>query len=778
MHAHPSSSSPFVGYTDTEEIGRTSKTLVYRARVQSSSETRVLKVLARNKPTGDELAQFRHEYRLIHGPTLAGVIHAYSLERNAGFWVMSLEDIGGSSLDRLSRHHLPPPRDIWSLLIEVAEILVRLHQNRLIHKDISPGNIVWNRHSGAVQIIDFGIATALSCEQTFAVSPERIEGTLAYISPEQTGRMNRPVDYRSDYYALGASFYHLLTGHRPFTADDSFELIHSHIARAPLPPHEVSERIPVMASRIILKLMAKEAEGRYQSGRSLIGDLRACYDAWNSQTLFDLGVGDRAPQLQVPGKLYGREQEMARIHEAFERTVTGNSQLVFIRGGAGMGKSALVHEMQKPLTEHRGIFAVGKFEQFEHDVSYQPLLNAFGEVIRAILTGADDEVAGWRERLCAVVGDNGRLLTEFIPESEALLGIQPELPELAPAEAHHRLQHVLQELASELARGDRPVVMFFDDLQWADASSLALIETLSVREDQSLLVICAYRDDEVDESHPLIAMLVRLRKLSSPPVELSPAPLDRATVAQMLSDTLQAEPDQVADLAELCARKSEGNPFFLLRFLQYVYEKGLLRFDPSDAIWRWDMVELARAPIANDVIELLVEQIGQLSPSCITVLGWAACLGSPFSLHLLAEAQQQRPAQVGLILEEALDKGFLLPLSMDYKLIAEDIDYAPDVRYCFVHDRVRQAAYEMIDRTARERRQLRIGRLLDARGGDDLLFEVTGHLLAARALITDRDEQLRLAERCERAGCRALTAASAQTARHLFTCAIELFGDA
>ena len=525
------------GYNLTETLYESDRSLVFRGYRLADNRPVVVKALSARYPAPETIAKFKREYELLQKlRPLEGVIEAYSLEKHDYGLAIILEDFGGLSLARARAGRPLPLGEFLPLAIKIAGSLGQIHRQNVIHKDINPSNIIFNPRSGQVKLIDFGLATVLSREESALRSPETLQGTLAYMSPEQTGRMNRALDYRADFYSLGVTFYELLTGELPFPgSDDAMALVHQHLARHPLPPHQLNPALPPVISDIILKLMAKTAEDRYQSAGGLKADLEICLAHWErGERLepFTLGRRDAPDRFYLPQKLYGREEALAALLAAFERVSapplngkTGGAEMMLVAGQTGVGKSALIHEIHKPLAQERGYFIAGKFDQFQRNIPYAALIQTFQDLTRQLLTETDAQIATWKEKLLAALGPNGRVIGEVIPEVELIMGPQPSAPELPPAEARNRFNLVFQSFISVFARPEHPLVLFLDDLQWADLASLKLLQLfMSDPDRRCLFLVGAYRDHEVDSTHPLALTLAEIKKAGGSSLRLSSLP--------------------------------------------------------------------------------------------------------------------------------------------------------------------------------------------------------------------------------------------------------------
>ena len=500
---------------------------------------------------------------------------------------------GGEPLDRLTRQ----PMEIGQFLrlaVALSGALSQLHGRGLIHKDIKPANVLVDSATGRVQLTGFGIASRLPRERQAPEPPEFIAGTLAYMAPEQTGRVNRSIDSRSDLYSLGVTFYEMLTGGLPFTGADPMEWVHCHIARQPAAPSERLRTVPASVSAITMKLLSKTAEERYQTAAGVESDLRRCLSQWESDGFIDdfaPGTHDTPDRLMIPERLYGRDREVETLLTAFDRIVAGGRpELVLVSGYSGIGKSAVVNELHKPLVPPRGLFASGKFDQYKRDIPYATLAQAFQSLIRPLLSKNEDDLRKWRDALREALEPNGLLIVDLVPELKHVIGEQPPVPELPPQEAQRRFQLVFRRFIGVFARPEHPLALFLDDLQWLDAATLDLLEDLLTSNDlQHLLLIGAYRDNEVNATHPLVRKLDAIRQAGAAVQDIVLTPLGRDDLGQLLADSLHCEPERAAPLAELIHEKTTGNPFFAIQFISALADEGLLTFDYGEGRWVWDL---------------------------------------------------------------------------------------------------------------------------------------------------------------------------------------------
>ncbi|MGK7901433.1 MAG: AAA family ATPase, partial [Hormoscilla sp.] len=685
------------GYQTIAQIYESANSHLYRAIRSQDRQPVILKVLKQDYPTPGQLTRYKQEYSLVRGLNIPGVISAYDLQLVKNTLVMVLEDFGGESLQEIVRKRQFPLSEFLAIAIRITEILGDIHAAQIVHKDINPANIVFNPTTGELKIIDFGIATILSRSNTTLKNPAVLEGTLAYMSPEQTGRMNRSLDYRTDFYSLGATFYQLLTNQLPFAATDAMELVHCHIARQPLPPHALNLDIPPCVSDIVMKLLAKTAEERYQSAWGIKADLELCLDQLQTRgniSEFPLGTQDISDKFQIPQKLYGRDLEVETLLQAFDRISQGKTEMMLVAGYSGIGKSALVHELYKPITRKRGYLISGKFDQFQRNLPYSAVVSAFGELMRQLLAESETELNHWCSRILAAVGPNGQVIIDVIPEVELIIGTQPAVQELGPTETKNRFNLVFGNFIRVFCQQHHPFVIFLDDLQWADDATLKLLALMMTDTDtNSLLLIVTYRDNEVSPTHPLMMTLEEIAKQGAIVNQINLRPLNLEEITQLIADTLPGDRDRVIPLAELVVRKTAGNPFFVNEFLLTLHQENLLTFDLQQRTWQWDIQKIEAVGITDNVVELMISKLQKLPDRTQQVLRWAACVGNQFDLDRLAIVQEKSAAETYEALLPAIQLGLIQPTSELETTDMMAVD-APllIVNYKFGHDRVQQAA--------------------------------------------------------------------------------------
>lgn len=778
-------SATIAGYHIKEQIYESRHSLVYRACQGEENLPVILKMLKQAYPPPKKIAAFKREYELTRSLRLAGVIRAYSLATDQHRPVMVLEDFGGESLTWILQSRRFSLDEILSLALRIADILGQVHRHQVTHNDVNPSNLILNPTTGQLKLIDFGIATRLARENLTPSHPIGLEGTLAYMSPEQTGRMNRAVDYRTDFYSIGVTLYELLTGRLPFPITDALALVHAHIAQQPPSPHEIVPDVPHSLSAIVMKLLAKNAKDRYQSAEGLIADLEECLRQWRTSgemTTFPLGQQDVMDWFHIPQKLYGREREIDTLLDAFTRVSKGACELMLMSGQAGVGKTALVQELYKSFTLRHGYFIAGKFDQFQKNTPYASLVQAFRSLIRQILTESEEQIAAWRTALTAAVGANLQVVIDVVPEVELVVGQQPMVSSLPSVEARNRFHLAFQNFIHVFTGPGHPLVLFLDDLQWADTASLQLLRLLmTAPENRSLLVICAYRDNEVTGGHPVQVTLDNIRGDGGTVSHVALRPLRLLDVQQITADTLTCSLETATPLAELVFTKTAGNPFFIGELLKSLYTAHLLSFEERTGEWRWDVAHIRARNITDNVVELMVDRMQKLGAETQEVLKLAACLGNQFNLRTLATVHEKPVQEIARNLWPALREELVLPLSDTYKLVdltVQELDGETLVEYKFAHDKIQQAAYSLISEADRQAVHWRVGQLLlhstPRVEQGSRIFAIVNHLNLGRESIQHDSEQSELATLNLQAGKRAKVAAAYEPAFRYLQTGMEL----
>ncbi|EPX57494.1 serine/threonine kinase [Cystobacter fuscus DSM 2262] len=761
------------GYTLRGAFRSTSTNRLFHAVSDADGTSLVLKTPLTSGPDPQALERYRREFDILQRlRDVRGVSRALGCEVLQERPVLLFEAVEGEPLSTLVGRPFEVLRAL-ELALSLVSTLAEVHRHGVIHKDIKPANIVVTS-SGDARLVDFGAATFQLVEHVEAAPATLIEGTLAYMSPEQTGRMNRAVDHRSDFYSLGVTLYEVLTGSRPFQARDALEWFHAHMAQAPQPPRERVPDLPPVLSAIVLKLMAKVAEERYQSAEGLAADLARCRDSLlrGVHEDFPLGEHDHPTHFQLPQRLYGRGSEAAALLQGFERVAqSGRPELFLVRGYSGIGKSAVVHELHRPVVRQRGFFLSGKFDQLQRDIPYITLAQAIRGLTQQLLASTDEELARWSARLNEAWEGQGQVLVDVVPQLELVAGKQPSVGELPPAEARHRFQLVLRKFLGVFATPEHPLVLFLDDLQWADLASLQLLHQLLTHpETPPVLLIGAYRDNEVDASHLVAQTVDGLRAAGARMTELHLEPLTLEEVRRFVADALPGAGDEVLEsLPVLALEKTGGNPFFLQQFLLTLHQDGLLVRLPKGP-WRWDAAASRARGYSDNVVDFMAGKLRQLPLGTQHLLRLAACVGNAFSLELLRLiSHMEESSEVSRGLAPALQEGMLMRTG-------------PGEQFRFLHDRIQQAAQALIPEPQRKAVHLRIGRLLLERlppeTVQDQLFDIVSHLNAGMELIDDPTERLRLARLNAKAGRNAkATTAFRSAAAYLATAYRLIPGD-
>jgi PAS domain S-box-containing protein len=755
-----------------EVLWQDSERLVFRTKTDAADGTSKAVLVVRpaaEHPALDLLNRLTHEFELKDELDGAWAVRPLALVHEHGQTVLMLDGCEGEPLDRL----IGSPVELGRYLRLAAGLLAavgQLHERGLIHKDVKPSNILVSSVTGQVWLTGFGIASRLPRERQSPEPPEFLEGTLAYMAPEQTGRMNRSIDSRSDLYSVGVTLYQLLTGSLPFTASDPMEWVHCHIARKARTPNELLKNVPAPVSAIVMKLLAKTAEERYQTAAGAERDLRRCLADWETQGRIDefaLGQHDRPDRLLIPEKLYGREHEIETLLASFDRVVTtGSPELVLVSGYSGIGKSSVVNELHKVLVPPRGLFASGKFDQYKRDIPYATLAQALQSLVRPLLSRSEAQLSVWRDAFREALGPNGLLILDLVPELKFIIGEQPPVPVLPPQDAQRRFQLVFRRFISVFARPEHPLALFLDDLQWLDAATLDLLEDLLTHPDvRHLMLIGAYRDNEVDPSHSLMRKLKAIRAAGAAIDQIVLSALAHKHLQQLIGDSLRCEPETAAPLARLLHEKTAGNPFFSIQFLSSLAEERLLNFDHRAARWSWDIKRIHAKGYTDNVVDLMVGKLSRLPIETQKALQQLACLGNSADFGLLSMVYGAAKDEIHNDLREAVRVGLVLHSERAYR---------------FLHDRVQEAAYSLIPQHSRAEAHLRIGRLLTARIApekrEEAIFEIVNQFNRGAPLIASQEEREQLAELNLVAGERAKASTAYTSALNYLTAGAEMLG--
>ncbi|MEK8021639.1 MAG: SpoIIE family protein phosphatase [Candidatus Parabeggiatoa sp.] len=785
-------------YKISTQIYESADSLVYQGVRNKDNQPVILKMLKEDYSSSEELTRYHQEYEMTKSLNLDGVLKTYAIEKYKNTLVIVLEDFGGESLKTV--FSLAPSRiksdmsSFLSLAIQIADSLGQIHATNIIHKDINPANIVWNQSTNQLKIIDFSIASRLPRENPTIKNPEQLEGTLAYISPEQTGRMNRSLDYRTDLYSLGVTFYELLTGKLPFESSDALELVHCHIAKMPTPVCQVNLKVPQIISDIVMKLMAKNVEDRYQSAFGVKVDLEKalenlhCFENLRGFS-FPLAQNDFSGKFKIHQKLYGRENEVKMLLQAFERVATpnipsqsgpnkgekassenkgknrGRAEMMLITGYSGVGKTALVREVYKPMTEKHGYFASGKFDQFQRNIPYSAISQAFNEFCNYLLAESSKQLNQWRKTILKAVGPNGQVLIDVIPQLALIIGQQPAVVKIGSQEAQNRFNLVFQSFLKAICQADHPLILFIDDLQCADLASLTLLKTLMLEPEMAhLLIIGAYRNNEVDATHPFMMIVEKLKQAAIIINSIEVFNLSLQNVNALIADALNDTPTHTQALANLIYQKTHGNAFFTTEFLTALYAEGLLVFDFQKQKWQWTLANITSKGITNNVVDFMTRKINQLPHRTINMIKRAACIGNQFDLKTLSIISEGAQKETLAQLWPAVEEGLLLPIDQEsskpllpfqskeqHRLskikTGQILDKRlPNTAFKFQHDRIQQAAYSLIIEEERALSHWKIGQLLlkntPPETLDTHIFDIVNHLNLGMAFIQNETQKI------------------------------------
>ncbi|WP_448266636.1 AAA family ATPase [Nostoc sp. DSM 114159] len=787
------------GYQVSEELYNGSRTIVYRGYKKTDSLPVVIKLLKNPYPSSSELLSFRNQYTIAKNLNSPLIIQTYSLEPYQNGYALVMEDFGGISLKdyftSVETRYIAFLEEFLQIAIALCNTLDILYRDRIIHKDIKPANILINPETKQVKLIDFSIASLLPRETQTLLNPNVLEGTLAYISPEQTGRMNRQIDYRTDFYSVGVTFYQLLTGKLPFQSEDAMELVHCHLAKTATLVHKINSAIPSVLSAIVSKLMAKNSEDRYQSALGLKYDLENCLiQLKETGTIenFPIAQRDVCDRFIIPDKIYGREAEVSTLLQSFERVSLGATEMILVAGFSGIGKTAVVNEVHKPIVRQRGYFIKGKYDQFQRNIPFSAFVQAFQDLMGQLLTESEAQIQQRKNKILDAVGENGQVIIEVIPELSRIIGEQPPAIELSGTAAENRFNLLFQKFTQVFTSAEQPLVMFLDDLQWADLASLKLMELL-MADTSYLLLIGAYRDNEVTPAHPLILTLSEIQKNQATINTITLAPLSQVKVNQLVADTLKCPETLALPLSQLISQKTQGNPFFATQFLKALHQERLIQFTPPTPPdraggWQCDIAQVNQQAVTDDVVVFMSFQLRKLPPSTQQILQLAACIGNQFDLATLAIVSEKSEIETSADLWKALQSGLILPIGDVYKfyqgeenerlVVSNENTTKQIAKYRFLHDRVQQAAYSLIPDEQKTAIHLKIGQLLQQNFSEleqeEKLFDLVGHLNLGSELITQPQEREALAQLNLKAGQKARNSTAYTAARVYLQKGIEL----
>jgi predicted ATPase len=737
------------GYRILERVHVGDRTDIYRAIELATDRQVTIKVPNAAYPSVELLWQLRHEYAIAQHLQHPQIIETYSLAANGDSYALVMEDYGAISLRQwLDRTPTASIATKVRIALDLATALVELSCQQIVHYDLNPNHILIHPHTYQIKLIDFGSATFLSTATSAIGSPPIVAAMLPYLAPERTGKMNSGIDYRSDLYSLGIILFELFAGKLPFLPQSPIEWLDFHLYQIPPQLTQIDPSIPQIIANIVAKLIAKSAEDRYQTAIGLKHDL----DRYLQQDLapsginnFELGEYDLPDRFTIPSRLYGREIEFKTLLATFERVIGGGGEFVSVAGTSGIGKTALINELQLPMVRSGAYVIKGKFDRFNRDLPLSAFVSAFNDLISQIASESDDRLAEWRAKILLAVGSQGRLLIEVIPGLEKIIGTQPSVAELVGAAAKERFECLFQNFIAVFATTEHPLVICLDDLQWVDLASLELIKLL-ISSSRSLLLIGAYRDDEVSNSHPLAKTIDSLVATSKYIETIVVSPLNCEHINQLIANILRCSIERTQSLSQIIDRQTNGNPFFITQLLKSLHTDGAIWFAGANG-WQWDLEAIELICSIENIDEFMAGQLQKLPQQTQSLLELAACIGNRFDLQTLAIVADRSPAQIDSDLNAVLQTGLIVPITQRYKFSLQSTDLQIPAldsiagEYRFLHDRVQQAAYALIPTDRRHQTHLQIGRLLLANlpttAKTKRLFEIVHHFNAAVAEITD-----------------------------------------
>ncbi|MES0488967.1 MAG: adenylate/guanylate cyclase domain-containing protein [Leptospirales bacterium] len=733
---------------------------VYEGIQETTGSSVIIKLLKQENPRQEDIAILKYEYAITREIKIPEVVKVISVEQHGNQWALVKENPGGKALNAWDfEADFTMLRKI-ELSLSLANITKKLHELGILHKDIKPSNLIFNYDRKELKVTDFGLSGFLTRETVNFSAFDRLGGSVYYISPEQTGRINRSVDFRSDLYSVGATLYELFCGKPPFVFDDPMQTIHSHIAKIPVPPHEVDSNIPLVISQVIIKLLEKNPEDRYQSAEGLEYDIEKILKNFESDKIdepFEVGRHDTANIFMISQRLFGREKEIASLLAVYNEVIEGDPRLLLVTGLSGIGKTSLIHEIHQPLTLHNGYFVQGKYDQYKKDLPYAAVIESLRDLFLQLLLLNATEINEWKIKLLEALGSNGRIVVDVIPESEFILGDQPPVPELSSQETQNRFLLVFQNLIQVFSRPGKPLVMFFDDLQWADSASLKLIKSLMSSASQTgLMIIGAYRNNEVDQNHILMSTLHELAGLGIHPDYIEVGPLDKSGVNDLISNSIRCESSEAEQLAEIIIQKTNGNPFFVNEFFKSIHASGLIHFIADDYIWKIELEQIVASNVTDNVLDFITEKVNSLPKINQQTLSIAAVIGSTFNLATLASLIDREPVRVASYLKKVITEGMIIPKGDYYRFSDAGIDLGDEsggelnVEYVFAHDRIQQAAYSIMTPENQKKSHLKLARLYmkmyDDQKRSEYLFDIVNQYNHAKDLVSKEVEKYELIE--------------------------------
>ncbi|MBK7959193.1 MAG: serine/threonine-protein kinase PknK [Bacteroidetes bacterium] len=789
--------NPFDGYLIPEDffsepvLIQNKKKHIFRATSKSTGITVALKRARTSDGLLAEASKLSHEYTILKNLDHPNIPKAYELISSGKLITLVVEWFEAETLkERITQRNISLD-EFFDIAISMAETLKYVHELSIIHRDVNPANILITKDR-QIKLIDFGISTDIHSEQNDKLNLDLIEGTLVYMAPEQTGRTSYTITESCDLYALGIVFYEILAGKPPFDSVDPLEVIHFHLSRKPIFLQKTNPNLPFGICAVIDKLLEKNPDDRYQSEDGLLADLRILKEHHKngvSTDQFVVATKNQFKRYRETQKLYGREGDVQTLLKSFEGLNKSNSSLVLISGYAGIGKSALVKQIQQPIVEKKAIFISGKFDQFKRNIPYFSFIEAFNDLIKSILSESDDKINYWKNQLTIVLGENGGLITELIPNLEMIIGKQAPIAKLQPAEHEFRFRTVMLDFIYAFSSPGSPLVIFLDDLHWADLPSLNLIERILITsETDKVLILGTYRDNEVTEFHPLRMTIQQLKSNSIEVTEIALNQLNEQTTIQIVADSFEMELAEANELGILTYKKTNGNPFFINRFLKSLFADKYIVY--ANGKWHWDKTTIDGLAYADNVIDLMSREIANLPIATREAMKMAAVLGNTFQLNQLALLMGQSQYEIFETLHPALKAGYLVPIDRNYRNISltheESMLNGKETErvlssFRFMHDRVQQAAYSLISDSDKDKVHLQTGRILLKNTApeklSDAAFDITGHFTNSLYLVTNSEEKKSLAKLFLLAGHKAKDSTSYDLAVIYLSNALKLNAD-
>lgn len=725
------------GYTHLELVSENSKTLIYRAFCTKSNKQVILKVLSHDYANATKIYLFKKEYEILTNIHSSYVIKPIELLYSGPMPIMVLEDIGGISLKEYcysnTFHDESTLHEKLHIAIKITEAIADIHKFNYIHKDINPSNIIYNKKTDVLQIVDFGLATNVRSEQYDTSTNILLQGTLAYISPEQTGRMNRNLDYRTDFYSLGITLYELFSGKLPFYGNSTREWVYCHVAKKHEPLYESNPNFANSLSHIVDKLLSKTVELRYQSAHGILTDLRLAHiDLENTGTIqeFEIGLTDFSQLFELPQKIYGRETEISQIFSAFEELEIWKTELVLVHGYSGIGKTTLVGELFKPVIEKNGFFISGKFEEFKTNTPYYAFIQAFSGFVQYILAENDETIQEWKQIFTDELAENAQLIINVIPDLEKIIGTQATVGELAAVESQNRFIVTFLKFVQCIARNTPSLVLFLDDVQSADAASLEMIKNiLADTNSDSIMIIVSYRSHEISRVQGFETIIQKIEEAGVKTYNIPVKELTIDHITLFLQDVFSAKTKDIREFTELCMDKTHGNPFFLREFLQDLFHKGYIILDEKKGEWSWNINLIRTTAITENVAEILSQRIRGLQAQVQKILLQASCIGNRFDLQTLSIINKQPYKEISLALHEILQAGFIQPTDQSFNDMF--VQTPENSIYRFNHERIMSSAYAMVDETIKQKNHFEIGSYLlnnlMPKQIDDNIFAIIEH---------------------------------------------------